>query len=107
MALVQNMIYSSYVSQEEADRRANICVNCPNNVFPDKGTFVDWADRVAEASLVGRKSKHHSELGNCSVCTCLLRSKVFFGGKIDISEKDRENYPSFCWQLDSQNKDKA
>lgn len=99
ISLLKNMLYSSYVSKEEADRRAKVCLGCPHNVFPDKTSFVAWADEVAEASLQGRRSDHHKELGNCEVCTCLLRSKVFYGGKIDIDPKERLKYPDFCWQL--------
>ena len=50
VAVLENIFYGekNMVSQEEADRRSEICLQCPNNVFPDRGGFVKWTDEVAE-----------------------------------------------------------
>ena len=100
MALIKNMAYPSTVSQEEADRRASICVKCPKNVFPDKGAFLKWSDEIAYHSIGDRRSKLHDELGNCEICSCPMRAKVWHDGKIDLEPEWIEPMKSVgCWQL--------
>lgn len=98
IALLINMAYDKFVSQDEADRRSSICLGCPHNIFPDKGGFITWADEMAKSAIGDRKSKFHKELGNCSVCSCPLRAKVFFGGKLSLSKQEMIEMPEFCWQ---------
>ena len=99
IALIENFFYGdeNMVSQEEAERRAGICVTCPHNVFPDKELFVKWSDDVAEAATRGRKVSTHDKLGNCEVCSCPLRAKVFYGGKVKLTEEQNKQLPDFCW----------
>lgn len=98
IALLKSMVYKSYTSQREADRRAKICTLCPLNIFPDKGPFLKWADETAELMVGSRKSMHHSELGNCAACGCNLRAKVFFDGTIELTDKEFKEMPEQCWQ---------
>jgi len=101
IALVMNMAYGerNIASKEEADRRAEICIDCEYNNFPDKGAFDVWADEVAIASVGPRKCTKHKELGNCSACSCPLRAKVFWGGKIDLTEEEAQKMRKVnCWQ---------
>lgn len=98
MALIKNMIYSKYVSQEEADRRAVICISCPKNIFHDMGPFVHWSNEIMVNSVGDRKAKDYEKLGECSCCTCPLRAKVWYGGEIELKEKELECTPDFCWQ---------
>lgn len=101
IALLLNILYRNTVSQAEADRRAEICTGCTYNVFPKKGWSVAWADAMAEQMVGQKKSKHHNELGNCEVCTCPLRAKVFWKGKIDLTEKERKRMTQVgCWQTE-------
>ncbi len=102
--LLKNMLYRSFVSQKEADRRASICVECPHNIFPDKKGFIKWSDNVAELSVEDRKSVHHAQLGNCGVCSCTLKAKVFYNGDMGLTKKQEEqilNSNPKCWQVDS------
>lgn len=101
LTLVKTMLFPQFVSTEVADTRAEICVDCPKNIFPeDKGAFASWADDIAEHATGNRKSKYHDELGNCAVCSCNLRALVHYGGKFDPeSEEDLKQYPDFCWKL--------
>jgi len=98
VSLLKNLLYHKMVSQEEANKRAAICKLCPHNVFPDKGPFVKWADHIAEASTGGRKALDHNSLGNCELCTCPLRAKVWaiepFGNSVEVDK----SLPHFCWQ---------
>lgn len=103
VSLLKNLLMDKTVSQEEADRRAEICVSCPLNIFPDaKDRYIKWSDRVAQASVPNRRSKHHGQLANCEACSCTLRAKVFYGGEIKLTKaeegKIKEVNP-LCWQL--------
>lgn len=95
---LQNMLYSSFAPQEKADERALTCVNCPHNIFPDKDRFLKWADKIAQASIEDRRSTHHDELGNCDICSCPLRSKVFFNEKLSLPISELAQMPDYCWQ---------
>lgn len=102
IAILQNLLYSKMVSQEVADARSRICKTCPLNIFPDKGPFIQWSDRLAEASTDGRRSIHHSDLGNCAGCTCCLKAKVWYAGTITLKEEERTKMKAAnpnCWQL--------
>lgn len=98
IALLKNYAYNKFASQEEADRRADICVKCPKNQRIDLKIYDEWADKVAVASVGDRKSAHHSELYNCTVCSCPMRSKVWYDGKLEFTENEVRKFPVFCWQ---------
>lgn len=103
VVLLQNVFYGNkyIVEQEVADERSKQCKGCKFNSFPDKGPFIEWSDRLAEASLgSSKKSKYHDDLGNCDVCSCPLRAKVFYGGVVKIEKAQKEKYKEVnCWQL--------
>jgi len=101
--LLMNLFYGdkNIVSQNEADRRAEVCLNCPHNTFPDKANFVKWADEMALLTIRNNKSKYHESLGNCDVCSCNMRAKVFFGSRIVLSDEEKEKMQKVgCWQLE-------
>lgn len=103
VALLVNMRYRTFVDKKEADRRATICVSCPNNMVPDghrhiKQQFIKWADQVAEASTGGKKSEHYNQLFSCAACSCPLRAKVWYAGKIDLTDEELAEMPDVCWQ---------
>ena len=97
ITLLANVALKKFVTQEVADSRGEVCLKCPHNTFPDKDRFQDWSDNLALHSIGERRSKHHSELGNCDLCSCPLRVKVWngMGSKIDKPAL----YPHFCWQI--------
>lgn len=103
LELIRRTFYPEFVDQKVADERAAQCVKCPNNFFPDKDVFFKWADDYAVDRVGERKSRFHQELGNCSVCTCVLRSKVFMGGEFPkFTEEQVEKMKAVnCWQLKS------
>lgn len=104
IALLMNLYYGekNMVLVQEADRRAEICLACPHNIFPDKDMFVKWADEIAFASVGSRRSTHHDKLGNCEVCSCPIRAKVFWSGKnkLDATQVSQMRKVA-CWQLDN------
>lgn len=104
LALIQNIFYGeeNMVSQEEADRRGAICLNCPCNVFVDRDMFIKWSDEMALHSIGDRKSVYHDQLGNCAGCSCNMRAKVFFKGPFNLKSEERAKMKecnSRCWQL--------
>lgn len=102
IALVRSVVFEEYVTQEVADARAAMCKDCSANVFYDKGAFIKWSDDIAEASVGDRKCASHNEIGNCVGCSCCLRAKVWYGGKIDLTTTEAtimKNFNRNCWQL--------
>lgn len=100
LALLKNLAFKKFATQEEAERRSKICEKCPYNVFPDKGPFMKWSDDIAAGCVGERKTKNHQKLGSCAVCSCVLRSKVFYVGELDkFSEEDLVKLKKVgCWQ---------
>lgn len=99
IALLTNVAYRSFCSYDEAQRRADICIKCPHNIFPDKEGFLKWSDNIAEHSVGERKTTVDKELGNCELCTCPLRAKVHIGSdSFGISEEVNKTLPDYCWQ---------
>lgn len=100
IALFENLAYKKMVSPQVAEERAKICIACPHNIFPDKGAFIEWSDKIAEASTGGLTTPLSGELGNCEVCSCPLRAKIFYGGKITVTAEQREKMQKVnCWQI--------
>lgn len=102
IALLKNIAYSSFVSEAEADRRSEVCFKCPQNQFPDRSkAFQNWANDMADRSVGARKSKYHESLGICGICSCPMRSKVWFEGKIKLKKEEIEEMKKInCWQPD-------
>lgn len=104
LALIEQLYYgdANMVSQAEADRRAQICINCSCNVFPDRDMFIKWSDDLALHTIGDRKSAVHDKLGNCDGCSCPLRCKVWYKGPFNLSPEEKDKMktcnPS-CWQL--------
>lgn len=100
IALLKNIAYKSFVTQEEADRRSLVCFKCPKNQFPDRSkAFTNWANDMADRSVGDKKSKYHNSLGICGICSCPLRSKVWFEGKIKLKKEEVEEMKKInCWQ---------
>lgn len=102
IALIQNLMYSSFAPQNVADVRSEICKNCTLNSFPDKTKFVKWSDDLALQTIGDRKSKYHDELGTCLGCSCPLRCKVFYNGTISLEKVEQDTMRKAnpkCWQL--------
>lgn len=116
IALLTNIFYGekNMVSQEEADRRARICLKCPHNVVPETHTtrqaFDRYADQIMAGSVHDRMTPYDKELYNCGLCTCVLRAKVHlkgaqFGAEDLEQARKPDGAPKDCWQL-PENKNK-
>ncbi len=75
---------SKPVAKEEAERRAAVCSDCPQN--DKRGTFKDWfiatiakglTEVVGMLNAQNLKTSRDSELGRCKACNCPMRAKVW------------------------------
>lgn len=85
-----------WVAQEEAERRAAICVGCPNN----KSLPGCWGCRGPlnwlKDMLGGNQTSHDSNLESCAKCFCNLRVKVHL--PLDVIDNEGvTDLPDFCW----------
>lgn len=82
------------ISQEEANRRAAICITCPLNV--DAGACVSCKLKGLMRTLKGgRKVAGENQLKACDACGCDLKTKVWF--RKEAVYREGVEYPSFCW----------
>jgi hypothetical protein len=98
------------VSQEEQDRRGDICLHCPSrghvSCFGGCGTLAEMMSQM----VVGTKSKPRPDLHktSCMHCGCDCSLLILF--PLDVLQKvDAEvgfkngELPSHCWKLDQPN----
>ena len=84
-----------------AEARAAQCVQCPYNVFPDKGPFLRWSDELALEMVGDKRVLQHELLGNCEVCSCILKASVWYKGDPKLAPAERKKAESVkCWKLD-------
>lgn len=102
MRVFANLALSGFnlVSQDEATRRARICVGCYNNVNVQGCGACQKLGSFITGSLAQRKTPHDEALNVCGVCRCLNKAQVHV--PIDsLAAKDSPEkqalYPSFCW----------
>ncbi len=91
------------VAQEEADRRAKICLSCPMNQNFDGCTTCAEKDlREAIASFMGTsKTPFDANLHTCYGCGCTLKAAVWFPLAILQSNTPadvRATLPDHCWK---------
>lgn len=101
ITLLDNLWYGPkrLVDQKTADERARQCSTCRFNHFPDKGPFVEWADKIAQASVGDLKTPYDEQLGNCAVCSCVNRAKVWYKGVFRPSDEEYKKFKLVdCWQ---------
>jgi hypothetical protein len=88
------------VSQDEANRRAEICAGCPKNV-PIAGchtcrNLIKWT-----VDLIGhnRSTPFDGKLGGCEVCGCGNQAQVHIPLK-DLQKgiTPQMEFPSHCWK---------
>ena len=95
-------LFGHTVSQEEADRRANICAYCPMNVNfakPCSGICGELLELVSDM-VGGATTAKQGDLHACAVCKCYLPSKVWVDEASIRRFEPKEvtdNYPSNCW----------
>jgi len=94
-----------WCSQQEAERRAEICSRCFANQRGGGCMGCGFMDRVRD--LIGKtcsdqRTKCDDRLQSCLVCGCLLQCKVHYPSEVlkaGMSEKQRQAYADVphCW----------
>lgn len=82
-------------SQDAAERRAQICAQCPYNVDV---AGCSWCSGLVTASLSllsGRSTALDSQLKHCKICGCANRAAVHF--PLTAADQTLE-YPAWCWK---------
>lgn len=102
-----------FVTQEEAERRAAICLNCPRNVHTVNGR-TKQDPGLGQSKFVqlakGRTTTVDNSLNLCGVCTCVLTGKVHISPQIikesttqELLGQFKQEYvmlngkPGHCW----------
>lgn len=89
-----------FVSQEEATRRARICVGCYNNLSVAGCGACQQFGEMISGGLAQRSTPHDQALRVCAVCKCLNKAQVHIPlESLDAKDSPEKQalYPSFCW----------
>lgn len=89
------------VSQEEAERRTNICMQCPYNVKIGGCEGCSGIANLVFRVIGARQTKNMGYLNQCGVCGCSLKAKVWVPKEtIDATAQIQNNandFPDWCW----------
>jgi hypothetical protein len=92
---------ATFVPQEEADRRARICVDCPHNVkIANCSPCAKLAERVS-ALLGDRSTPYDDKLEACGICGCSNKAQVHFPLEVlhkGVSDEMSLKFPEWCWK---------
>lgn len=99
---------SPLVSQAEANRRAAICVKCPNNIFyasPCGGRCAEIKDLV-EVLVGGSGTPFDGALKACAICSCELIAAVWMSlnfqteglTPLQVSQFEQASRDYGCWK---------
>lgn len=95
----------AFVSQEEAERRADICASCPMNgeLHFGCGACMAGVLSLIHSILGDRKTSRDNELGACLVCSCSLKAAIHI--PVDVQQsglpdhlKDDFKKIKHCWK---------
>jgi hypothetical protein len=99
---MKSMIAEGTVSQEEANRRASICVNCPLNSNVTGCLPCSGLASVAQSLIGNKKTPADHLLKMCGVCGCVNKVKVWVKketlDKLTTVKDNQDKYPVGCWQ---------
>jgi hypothetical protein len=87
-----------FVEKTEAERRAQICRDCPANVDQGHDCFVCSLGKLIRSAVPEDRRLHG--LHSCQYCGCDLQSKVNLPDAAIIASDTSRNiqFPSYCWQ---------
>lgn len=85
------------VPQDEAERRAAICVVCPLNVGMAGCAICRTSLKAGRDALMQATTSQDAKLEACGVCGCDLKTSVHV--PINVLRSAGElNYPEWCWK---------
>lgn len=88
------------VPQDEANRRAQICLKCPYKI---NSGICSWCNNLVpffENAIFGKKTTpYDDELGNCGVCKCYNKIAVHYPLEVQSVEGiSMDDFPDHCWK---------
>lgn len=88
------------VPQEEANRRASICMQCPYRIQDALCKSCNgMADFFADKFFGSKTTPYDAELGNCGVCKCYNKISVHWPLEAQSTEGiDTNDFPDHCWK---------
>lgn len=93
------------VQRAEAERRAAICVNCPNNVlFAKSCTGICAELREVVSDIINHQgTQFDSRLHSCQICGCFLQASIWIDSKLQVDVLTPEQQAQFetvdpCWK---------
>jgi len=105
LVMIQNRLQGTqFVSQEEANRRAAICANCPRAVFFSKPCTGLCRELVNVLAGTGdKRTPFDHDLRACGVCGCWLKVSVWFPLDVQcigVDETMRKDFATVnnCWK---------
>ena len=91
------------VDQAEANRRAEICSACSDNLQPSgcSGCNQGLMKKAIEFIAKGNKTPHDNKLKSCKYCGCFNAAQIWIpldALQKTINEDENEALPSHCWK---------
>lgn len=87
------------VPQEEAERRARICMQCPYRVHDALCKSCNGMADFFTENFLNKTTPYDSELGNCGVCKCYNKVAVHWPLESQSTEGlSKEDFPEYCWK---------
>lgn len=89
------------VDQEEADRRAGICAQCPHNVEVHGCLGCTNIAGLIFNVVQDRKTPQDTVLRNCRICGCVNKAQVWVPKETldqGVSPEMRSEFPEWCWK---------
>lgn len=94
------------VPREEAERRAQICLNCPKNqTFPKPCVGICGELHAIVADIIDAQgTQYDSRLHSCDICGCFLQSAIWVPQEIQwnaLPEEQKEMFTTVenCWKI--------
>lgn len=96
---------AAFVTQDEAERRAGICANCPFNATLQFscGACMGAVLNLIQAIIGKRKTSMDDKLGACLVCSCSLKAAVHVPIDVQregLSDEIKQDFDqiNYCWK---------
>lgn len=93
-----------YVTQEEAERRAKICADCPMNLHGICTSCTSSLSDTLSRLIANRSTPYDDFLDTCALCACGLRAKVHVSLKA-LAQTQKWAYAKAnpkCWMANTE-----
>ena len=89
---------TAFVPQEEADRRAAICIQCPHNKKIPGCYGCESIGKFVVLAIGNRASKWSDKLRQCAICGCSTEAKVHVSKEVILQTQAKDYvFPAWCW----------